>query len=109
MSDVIGARISNRYACCSFTSTPARASAAAPAARSPSGTVPKRSAAAQIPAGLPYAPHEDAPMLNTWMTSPNDTSAGTSGARPAGSAPRPGASTKKSSSTSSRPGAATSM
>src|SRR5436190_12677865 len=44
-------------------------------------------------------------MLNTWVASPNDTSAGTSGAR----APVLGAATKKSSRTTSCPGAATSM
>ncbi len=44
-------------------------------------------------------------MLNTWVASPKDTSTGTSGAR----SPPLGAATKKSSSTSSWPGAATSM
>jgi hypothetical protein len=40
-----------------------------------------------MPAGAPYAPQDDAPMWNTWRASPKDTSAGTSGARAAGSAP----------------------
>ena len=92
-----------------MTVTPSRASAAAGAARSASGTVPKRSAAAQIPAGVPYTPHEEAPMLNACTASPNETSIGTSGARRSRSAPLPDAATKKSSSTGSRPGAATSM
>ncbi len=39
-------------------------------------------------------------MLNTWITSPKETSTGTSGAR----SPALGAATKKSSSTSSSPG-----
>src|SRR5438270_7163516 len=48
-------------------------------------------------------------MLNTWIASPNETLIGNSSARALGSAPRPGASTKKSSSTGSRSGATTSM
>ena len=58
---------------------------------------------------MPYAPTDAAPMLNTWTASPNETLIGTSSARAPGSAPRPGASTKKSSSTGARPGATTSM
>ena len=38
-------------------------------------------------------------MLNTWIASPNETLIGTNSARAVTSAPRPGASTKKSSST----------
>src|SRR5579884_1707813 len=48
-------------------------------------------------------------MLNTCTASPNDTVTGMSSERVRWSAPRPGASTKKSSSTGSRPGATTSM
>ena len=43
--------------------------------------MPKRAAASQIPAGVPYTPHDAAPMLNTCTASPNETSTGTSGAR----------------------------
>ena len=43
-------------------------------------------------------------MLKIWIASPNETLIGTSSARGAGIGPAPGASTKKSSSTGSRPG-----
>ena len=70
---------------------------------------PNRAVASWIPAGVPYVPTDAAPMLNTWMASPNETVIGISSARASGSPPRPGASTKKSSSTGVWPGAATSM
>jgi hypothetical protein len=92
-----------------LSGTPARAIAAAGAARSPAGIEPQRSTAAARPAGEPYVPHDAGPMLKTCAASPNDTSAGRRSARCAGSASRPGASTKKSSSVGSSPAPATSM
>ena len=62
--------------------TPSRASAAAGAARSASGSEPQRRIAASTPAGVPYAPHDDAPTWKVWRASPaKSTSTGTSGAR----------------------------
>ena len=105
----MSARISNTYACWMFSSTPSRANVAAGRTSSASGTLPYRRAASQIPAGTPNVPTDAAPMLNTWIASPKETLIGTSSSRRAGSAPRPGASTKKSSRTGSSPGGATSM
>src|SRR5215208_3323193 len=83
--------------------------AAAGAARSARGSDPKRLAASDTPAGTPYVPTDAGPALNTWVTSPKVTGIGTSSSRRDGSAPRPGASTKKSSSVAAPPGWATSM
>ncbi len=68
------------YACSAVSGTPARASAAAGAARSASGMLPQRRAAASSPAGLPGTAHDAAPQLNTWTASPNEISTGSSSA-----------------------------
>ena len=102
-------RISITYAWAGVTSTPPRASRAAGLTKSASGTRPKRADASHTPAGIPYVPTDAAPMLNTWIASPNETVIGISSSRASESAPRPGASTKKSSSTGARSGATTSM
>ena len=68
------------YACWAFSGTPARASDAAGAARSASGSRPQRAAASASPAGLPGTAHDAAPQLKTCVASPNEISTGTSGA-----------------------------
>src|SRR3954447_25782439 len=103
----IGSRMSKMCACSAFSGTPPRASAAAGAARSAAGSEPQRSIAAARPAGEPYAPTDAGPMLKTCAASPKDTSTGRRSARCARSAPRPGASTKKSSRVGSSPAPAT--
>ncbi len=90
-----------------MTGAPSRASAAAGAVSSASGIEPNRSTAAASPAGSPYTPQEAAPAPKTWTASPKETSMSSSGARSAGSAPAPGAVTKKSSRVGSPPGGAT--
>ena len=82
--------------------------AAAGAASAATSSEPQRSSAAARPAVIPYVPHDEAPQLKTWTASPKDTSQASSSARVDGSAPRPGASTKKSSSVGSSPAPATS-
>ena len=86
-----------------MTITPSRASLAAGAASSASGTVPKRSAARSSPAGVPGTPQEAAPTLKTWTESGvNQTSIGTSSERRSMRS-APGAATKKSSTAVSPP------
>ena len=90
------------------TRTPARASRTAGAVSSASGARPNPATAAASPAGVPYVPQEAAPAWKTWVASPKSTVTARNGARSLRSRPRPGVSTKKSSSTASPPGGTTS-
>ncbi len=95
-----------------MTSWPCRATEAGKPVRSPSRIVPKRRRAWASPTVVPYAPHDEGPMLNVWTASfEKCRSIGTSAARspPSSSSPRPGAATKKSSRWSSPSGVWTSM
>ena len=76
------ARISKMYACSALSGTPARASAAAGAARSAAGIEPQRSIAAARPGGRAVGRRTTpAPTLKTCAASPKDTSTGRRSAR----------------------------
>ena len=98
------------YACSGLSGTPSRASAAAGAVSSASAMRPNLALAAAAPAGTPHTPTDAQPMLNTCTASPNETLTGISAAgRASLERRRPGASTKKSSSTGSPDAGTTSM